>query len=550
MRRTPAIADPLEGMYRRIAASLDPAKVFDEPDADELDREREETERQAWERTERSLCAADPYYWIEQYGWMIDEKEIDPEKRFHRIKLWPEQRVVIERILAGYYEADDRLVNKGRELGVTWICLHLLLWLFLFEEKFSALLTSKDEDAADDLTIESLMGKIDFLLERQPVWLKPETYRRKHLIRNLDNSSRLRSKPASESLGRSHRFAVVFSDEWAALKRRKQRGIRLSLESVARSWWRVSTPAGRGDDFHLSWVRAPKSHKIQLRWTADPRRDQEWWDGLLNENGGNLTADEREREHNCGFGAVLGERVIFFDRERQTFEDSELPPNARKLLFQVGAGDFGTGPSWTVILFLLVDWDRSPHAHYPLIYVDLELIWSRTSAEDIASDILAFHEEHGYSESMAFVGDPSGTSAESDQESWESRLNDAGVPMLCLDSLYNTHEVLYQTSLDRLQNLLNLGLLKISEKRCPITCEALESWEWDIPEGVDSRFLSREVLKPRKDGWSHPADALRYGIEWICREARTIQAKQEVVEKMTRGPMGGVSRMIDRARKF
>jgi hypothetical protein len=96
--------------------------------------------------------------------------------------------------------------------------------------------------------------------------------------------------------------------------------------------------------------------------------------------------------------------------------------------------DFGSGPSWTVCLFALVTWGKNRE---PTLWYDRELVCQRLAAHEIAVEIItAVRSEYGHNH--CFVGDPSGRNKESDQESWESNLRRAGVPIDCLPADYNT----------------------------------------------------------------------------------------------------------------
>jgi hypothetical protein len=525
-----ALTGELGRVAARIAAALDPEKILGA------------LEEKQGEESELDRCKADPVYWIRNYGWLFDPKA-PVDRRIFRFELWPKQERAVAFFLDGYRQQDDRILNKAREIGATWLWLHLIYWLWLFEPGFLALLISRAGELVDDDTIDSLFGKIMFIHSQQPAFLQPRVFRRRRLLKNLDNGSKITGRATSRGVGRSTRQGVVLVDEAAHINTNAQSAIKTSLQTVGSSTWWISTPRGRGNEFAFMVVsyRGTKRY-LELDWTTNPTKARAWFDGLLIENGGGLTWDQRAQEHGCSLAGVSGERIFKVeDRDRITYTDEELPERGRELLFVVVPMDFGTGVSWTVAVWILVDYDNSPHPEIPLMKVDLEKIWSRTQAEEIGAEMVDAH-TGTYSDNYFFTGDPSGTNPESDQDSWQTRLNDAGVPLRCLPAEYNSHDILNDAGLSEVQSLLDAGLLQIHATRCPISLEALESWEYDIPEGLDVRFLSRETIRPRKDSWSHICQAIEYGVTWLMRNDPRESDLEEIARDL---PVGSGNVLAD-----
>lgn len=434
--------------------------------------------------------------------------------------LWPGQIEAAEFLLSGLEASERRIVNKAREIGISWLAVALLVHGYLFKDAFSALLLSRKETLVDDPTPSSLFGKARFIIAHLPRQLSPSRPPSKQedhflFLKNPDTGSFLAGESTSASAGRSGRYTVVLADEWAHVDKSKQQSVKLSLESVARSWWKVSTPNGRGDEFHVDWITAPERMKLQLDWQTDPRRTQRWFDGKLKENGGPLTWDERAQEYDCSFAAVSGQRIWRVDREAIGYHEDDIDEVTRKSSVVVSGMDFGSGPSWTTWIALLVEWQKEG---FPLLRADYELVFERTRATDIAVDILAVLRER-YGVQVWIVGDPAGRNKESDQSSWETNLQVAGLPVHCLPPDFNSHEMI-DTTLLEVQQLVDQALFKINLDACPILATAMESWQYDLPSGIPLELISRETLKPRKDQWSHLGDALRYAAGAALRIPR------------------------------
>lgn len=517
---------------------------------------------------ELKVCRSDFWYWLRNYAWFADPKSDDPRQlRKIPLLLWPAQEEILRFLLAGLHQKRDRCLNKSREIGATWLACALLYWLSAIAEEregFAALAISRVEDLVDDGTNNSIFGKIRFQHKMQPTFLRAPIARDARMIVEFDKGGTIEGESTNSSAGRSGRYAVVLADEWAFVERQKQRPIALALASVARTWWRVSTPNGQGEDFHFTVERCRKhapQDLLEIPWQADPRRTQEWYESILVENGGEYTYDERAQNFACSFAAVSGTRIFRADRAKLAYSDAWLEknfPDARAHWPSCWPMDFGSGLSWTVTGPALVSWDHGKDMRHadgsvvrlPLILVDRELVWQRVSVADIAREILEVRA--GYSGLAWHFGDPAGTAAESDQESWQSNLNAAGVPIVCLPGVFNT-ATLRDQSIIEAQMLMDLGLFRVHETRCPLLMKAIEIWEWELPAGIDERsiqFMSRDMLKPRKDGWSHVGDALiLYLVSALLRIGRAaFDSTGDLASvSLPNTPAAEVNSMLDRS---
>lgn len=501
-------------------------------------------ERAELQAAELMVCQADFWHWMRNWCWFFDPKSADPALRTIPALLWPDQERLIGFYLDGIAQGRQRVVLKSRAIGATWLACAVLYWCAAVSKDrsgFSALFMSRVEELVDSRKPDSLFGKLRFIHSMLPSKMpgfRPEVARDAYMVIDFTGGGSFAGVSTNRHAGRSGRYAVVVSDEWAAVERPKQEAIKLALESVARSWWRISTPEGKGDDF-ADTVEVCRKHRpqdlIEIGWQADPRRTQEWYDKLLLENGGSLTWDQRERSYNMSFAAVSGLRVFRADRAKITYSDAWLEatyPLARRTWVKAFPMDFGSGPSWTVCGFVLVSWDHGKDVgegaskrRLPLLLVDRELVWQSVNAGDIGRQIMATRAAH-YPGLGWHFGDPTGRSRDSSQESWESNLRAVGVPLSCLPGQYNT-EALRTQSITEGQMMMEAGLLKFhgggdgEPARCPYTLESIESWEWDVPSGVSIKMMNRAELKPKKNGYSHLADAcILYLVSAILRTGR------------------------------
>ena len=86
------------------------------------------------------------------------------------------------------------------------------------------------------------------------------------------------------------------------------------------------------------------------------------------------------------------------------------------------------------------------------------------------------------------------------------------------------------------QILLDAGRIRVHAERCPVLLTTLESWECDLPRGMPLELVSRETLKPKKNLWSHPGDALRYGVGAGLRSCQQIRIEDLDLSELPKTP--------------
>lgn len=482
---------------------------------------------------EFQACKADPVYWVKNHGWMSDPHADDPALRVIPAALWPGQVDYIRFLEEGLTEGRDRHINKARSLGASWLALHLLVWHFLFDTGFLAKIGSRKEDLVDDGSLDSLFGKKRFILARQPQQFLPapgSMVDKVMRLVNQQNGNELLGEATNASFGRGGRRGVVFFDEFAHVDPQIANSAWVSLETVARSRWSISTPNGKGNRFHVNWVRADPKDRLELGWQTNPYRTQEWFDGLLIENGGTMSWDERAQEHNCSFSGISGYRIWKSDREEVVYSEDWMVD--KKLLVRdlqpvVVGMDFGSGPSATVAAIVLVDFSDKDAQGRPMLYIDNEVYAERQTAFDIGREVI--EKLWPYHGRLAVVGDPAGVAKDSDQESWEINLRSAGLPMQCLGPWYNSEHGIQETIQD-VQRLIDAKRIRIHE-RCAYIHETFESWAWDVPRGMTLELVSKAWIKPMKNLFSHAGDAVRYGVGFSLRGVRMVKGLGVVAAK-------------------
>ena len=119
------------------------------------------------------VCKSDPVFFINNFLWTPNDKY---EQYHFPFILFPFQEEYIHWLNDHIDTGRDCLVEKSREMGVTWVTLSLFLWKWLFNDNFNALIGSYKETLVDDKTKDSLFGMLDYNLRQIPKWMLPRKF--------------------------------------------------------------------------------------------------------------------------------------------------------------------------------------------------------------------------------------------------------------------------------------------------------------------------------------------------------------------------------------
>lgn len=240
--------------------------------------------------------------------------------------LWDAQAAALEELLAH----DFVISVKGRQVGITWLALALMLYEGTFSDNRAFPIARQSEEYAQD-AVKRLLTLAGYdhvsegadlaVLDESPM---PERWRARFVVRNVKqlvavNGSSWTAHTATQSLGRGLIGYRGLADEfaywpWPARQRK-------AMESGCARLDIVSTGNGEGDDFHETWRLAAegkgKYHPLFISAEADPRRDAEWFRKNVAEDADpDGAAREYARTPEDAFRAPEGVYFKRFTRER------------------------------------------------------------------------------------------------------------------------------------------------------------------------------------------------------------------------------------------
>lgn len=258
--------------------------------------------------------------------------------------LFPKQCEYIDWLYQRWIGKEDGLVEKSRDMGVTWLCCAFAVWMWIFHPQSSIAFGSRKEDLVDKLgDPDSIFEKIRMIIsmlpaEFVPVGFKPDQHATHMKILNPENGSNIKGE-AGDNIGRGGRSSIYFKDESAFYERPEKIEAALSMNSDVKI--DVSTPNGNGNPFY----RKRHGGKIPIftfHWRDDPRKDQAWYDKQRRDLDPVILAQEVDINYDASVSNVMIDSQLV--RDAMQVRGTEIlgdRPNDAPLVLGVDVARFG-----------------------------------------------------------------------------------------------------------------------------------------------------------------------------------------------------------------
>lgn len=293
-------------------------------------------------------CREDVLFFINLFCWTYDSRETNPHFPFI---LYPRQEAFVlkledclKRSQSG--EMINLLIDKPRDVGATFTFMVWLLHKYLFTE-FSARVGSRKEDYVDKKgDVDTLFFKLDYNLERLPIWLTQGYDKTQHrasmLLKHPKTVSTITGESSNPDFGRGGRRSVILFDEmgfWEWSRRAWESSGSSTNFRVA-----MSTPPEDGRDSHwfklISGLRG-KVERFDFDWKDVPKRDEKW----LQDAKENKSEEEFAREVLKSFDGTTEGKVYSNDMRLARIEEFEYNPSL-PLFVSIDNGLDGTAFIW------------------------------------------------------------------------------------------------------------------------------------------------------------------------------------------------------------
>jgi len=236
--------------------------------------------------------------------WMLTFDPRNVERGIEAVTpflLFPKQAAYVEWVVARWRGREDGVVEKSRDMGVSWLCVAIATWMWIFHPGVVVGFGSRKEAYVDDLgNPASLFWKVRETIKLLPSEFVPAGFNmRMHApsmkIINPENGSAIIGE-AGDNIGRGNRTSIYFKDESAFYEHPES--IDAALSQTSNCKIDVSTPNGNGNPFY----RKRHSGKVKIfsfHWKDDPRKGQEWYDKQKNDLDPVVLAQEVDIDYNA-----------------------------------------------------------------------------------------------------------------------------------------------------------------------------------------------------------------------------------------------------------
>lgn len=189
--------------------------------------------------------------------------------------LFPKQADFVAWVVERWRKREDGLGEKSRDMGVSWLCVAVSVWMWLFHPGTVVGFGSRKEEYVDKIgDPKSLFWKIRQFIELLPKEFRPAKYEAPHMrIVNHDTGAAIVGE-AGDNIGRGNRTSIYFKDESAFYEHPE--AIDAALSQTSNCKIDVSTPNGNGNPFYRKRIggRIPV---FTFHWKDDPRKDEQWY---------------------------------------------------------------------------------------------------------------------------------------------------------------------------------------------------------------------------------------------------------------------------------
>lgn len=265
------------------------------------------TEVFAWRQSQIIKINADPaikrgaleYYRTRPVEWIVHWCDTyDPRNAGTEVParmpliMFERQADLVEYIIACLEDQESGLVEKCRDMGATWVCAALSVWLWLFWEGASIGWGSRKEQLVDKIgDPDSIFEKMRMIIMGIPrfFWpagLNPDTHMTYMKIINPENGATITGE-AGDNIGRGGRKLLYFKDESAHYERPEK--IEAALADTTRVQIDISSVNGTGNVFHRrresgqEWrpgkkIESGVTRVLVMDWRDHPAKTQEWYD--------------------------------------------------------------------------------------------------------------------------------------------------------------------------------------------------------------------------------------------------------------------------------
>lgn len=347
------------------------------------------------------LCKRDPVYWFNNFAWTFDPRLDGADLPF---QLYDYQEDCVQRLVSQIDSGQDILVEKSRDMGLSWLVLLVFEYYWLFRPGANFHLGSRKEEYVDKKgDISTLFEKLRYNLQWTPDWMRPAGWDEKshslfmRLI-NPENGNIITGESSNANFARGGRYKAILFDEFPFWELSDLAFASAGPASPCRVV--VGTPYGKANRF--ARIRfSGKTAIISYHWRQHPNKDDAWYEDQKKR----MTKDEIARELDISYEHSV-EGIVFGELTDQHVV--KTPYQFNPMFNTIVAFDFGRTMS---ALFAQKDGYGRLHVFKEII-VDPTGAWGHKgeNTPDIGRIVQAYLGDLDIRSTVNYVCDPAGNS--------------------------------------------------------------------------------------------------------------------------------------------
>lgn len=463
------------------------------------------------------MCRRDPLFYINTFIWTYDPRTENKNLPFVTYEF---QNKALKELEAAYNKPEDILIEKSRDMGVSWLTLAWIHHKWRFQDGFNALVGSYIEDlidSKDDLATH--FGRLKSINDMMPKWLMPKGWNPKcqsyMKMINPENNNAVTGQAPTERFSRQGRYSLIWVDEFAFWDR--ARSAWNSMGDATRCRVVSSTPFGELNKF-AELANKSRIKKVTLHWKLHPHKDQTWYEAEKDRR----TVEEIAQELDINYKTSLTNRVYPEFCDRNFLEHEPYKPEHPLYI----SWDFGLDDH-TAILWLQRDpsdgtvriidsYQKSGFMiDYFVPFVTGEI---KTGNYIYSDDELALIAKHKRWQEATHYGDPTGNSK-------NQTSNNSVIGQLKAHGIYvntNYQEFDLKTRIHKTKLLIRRLLVDKDQYEF---IEAIQGSRY--PQRSESSQATGPITKPVHDWTSHFRTALEY---FAVNESNVIKKSATVIK--------------------
>ena len=232
-------------------------------------------------------CIAFINHWCDTY----DPRNAGTDKPVRMpLILFRRQEELVQFVMACVMAEASGQIEKSRDMGATWVCAAISVWMWLFWPASAVGWGSNKQEKVDRIgDPDSVLEKIRLLIRWLPEALRPPEvldgdYMKQYVCRHPLTGATIRGEIGS-NIGRGGRTRLYFVDEAAHLDHPE--AVEASLSENTRVRMDISSVSGLGTIFHrareagVDWelgmaVQHEKTNVFVMDWRHHPEKTEEW----------------------------------------------------------------------------------------------------------------------------------------------------------------------------------------------------------------------------------------------------------------------------------